>query len=147
MTNSLILKTAAHPVVSGTEVEVFGDSETACAHMRDHLLSCPECHGWGLLDPMYPSIVDLDNPESRWRYVCEMMRSEGEFAQGLYDIYFQVIASELQDANLLNWHATSGDVTVALGTGGVLIVIREKQIKTAFLLVRIVTGETVCLQQ
>jgi len=133
MAELLDLVWANHPAAPGFKVKVFQDSVAACVHLRDHLLSRPECRGWGLVDSRLGELVDLDNPGLRWKLACETMDIDGPAAQELYDIYSGNVARELRDAAELGWHATKDGTTVALGTSGILVVIKGRIIKTAFL--------------
>ena len=134
MTENLKLKSLTHPAVPGNRVEVFRDADTACLHIRDHLLTAPECFAWALVDPMCGDLVDLDSFRSRLKYLKEATRSQGASAQDLYNLYFEIIANELRDAKQLNWYITADDgSTIALGTGGVLTIVQGAHIKTAFL--------------
>jgi hypothetical protein len=61
-----------------------------------------------------------------------MVETHGAEGQALYDRYCGAVEDAGQDATRLAWHVTSGRVTIALGTSGVLMVI-ESSLKTAFL--------------
>jgi hypothetical protein len=130
-TPGLVLRTVPHPA-EGSEVQAFGDWEAACAHLRDHLLTAPECHAWALVVPACAGVVDLEDTDARWAYAREALTTAGASAQALYDLYAGAVAADLRDAAALGWHCSAGAVTVALGTSGVLAVL-VKCLRTAFL--------------
>jgi hypothetical protein len=129
---TLELRTLAHPARPHLRVPVFGDWLKACEHLRDHLLTAPECYAWADVLPEYADILDPASEDARWRYAQEAMATGGRRAQALYDLYSAATARDARDAALLAWHCTEGDVTVALGTSGILLVV-EDVVRTAFL--------------
>ena len=112
MTEILDLRIAEHPAAPGREVKLFQDSEVAFSHMRDHLLSQPECHAWDLLDSGFGGVVDLENPSSRWRFAHEAACSDGSNSRDLFNLYCDVITRNLEEATWLNWHASVDGITV-----------------------------------
>jgi len=114
------------------QVEVFGTWHKACEHIRDHLLTAPECHAWLLVVPSLAGELDIDDADVRWQCAEEVLKPNGGFAQPLYDQYAAAIRSSIEDAIRLGWHASDAQATVALGTTGLLTVI-EGSIRTAFL--------------
>jgi hypothetical protein len=130
-TSTLVLRTVPHPA-DGSGVQAFSDWQAAYAHLRDHLLTAPECHAWVLVMPACAGLVDLENADARWAYSRQAAATAGVSAQALYDLYADAVAAELRDAAVLGWHCSAEAVTVALGTSGVLAVLM-KCLRTAFL--------------
>src|SRR5262249_16066462 len=129
--SGLVLRTVAHPAY-GSEVQAFGDWEAACAHLRDHLLTAPECRAWALVVPACAEVVNLEDADASRASAREAGAAGGASAQALYDLYASAVAADLRDAAALGWHRSAGSVTVALGTSGVLAVL-VKCLRTAFL--------------
>ena len=133
MNDALNLRVVQHPAAPELEVKLFQDSVAATTHMRDHLLSQPECHAWGTLDPGLGQLVNLQNPGARWKFAYEAGSPDSANADRLYSLYCNSIARNLEDAGWLGWHASAGRVTVALGLDGVLSVIAGDMLRTSFL--------------
>jgi hypothetical protein len=68
---------------NGENVKLFKGWVKACEHLRDHVLSSPECEAWRLVVPEIDAVMDLDNDETRWRSVREAMQTSGAAAQSL----------------------------------------------------------------
>lgn len=130
--DGLRIGVVVHPASPHNTVQFFSDWQSACNHLRDHLLTEPECFAWLLVDPGYDQILDAGNPDARWAYADRALSSGGRTAQAFYDLYCAAVSRDLQDAALLGWHRTTGRATVSLGTSGILTVI-EQAVKTAFL--------------
>src|SRR5579885_207382 len=130
--SSLQLGTIPHPARLGTNVLFFRDWQTASAHLRDHLLTAPECAAWALVAPEYRRIVDPTAEDARWSYAKQALATKGVSAQPLYDLYCEATGCDARDAATLGWVRSDGAVTVALGTSGILMVI-EDALMTAFL--------------
>jgi len=128
----LRLGAVPHPARGGVQVPFFSDWQSACQHLRDHLLTAPECHGWLLVAPDYGQIVDPDNPDARWSYAEQAAAAAGRAAQPLYDLYCSAVSQDAEDAAQLGWHRSQGRMTVCLGTSGILAVIGQA-VTTAFL--------------
>jgi hypothetical protein len=112
---------------------MFRDWGAAGKHLRDHLLTAPECHAWVLVAPAYPDVLDPADADCRWRYWEQAQASRGASAQALYDLYREASASAAADAHVLGWVREEGSVTVAVGTSGVLLVVEGGTLQTAFL--------------
>jgi hypothetical protein len=129
---TLTLRTMPHPAESQRDVRIFADWQRACDHLRDHLLTAPECHAWALVAPAYRDLLDPADGDARWRYDHAAQASSGAAAQPLYDLYAAAIVRAAGDAARLHWVFTCERVTVALGTCGLLLVVGEA-VQTAFL--------------
>jgi hypothetical protein len=128
----LRLRPLPHPAAPTSLVLFFQDWQTACAHLRDHLLTAPECDAWALVAPGYRALLDPADGDVRWRYAEEALSSQGASAQQLYDLYAEAAAADSRDAADLRWSHTEGRVTVAVGTSGVLLLV-DTLLRTAFL--------------
>lgn len=124
----LRLGTIPHPARPGMEVRFFRNWQAACNHLRDHLLTAPECMGWAVVAPQYRQILDPDDGDARWRYSDRAFETQGASAQDLYDVYCQACGRDARDAARLGWVATQGEGTVALGTSGILLVIEDQAV-------------------
>lgn len=135
-TSSLVLTTMRHPARPNETVWIFQDVLTAWSHVRDHVLTAPECFAWAIINPNYAKLVDVDDADARYDYAAQSDASHGAMAQGLYAIYSAAIKENAEDARILGWFKERGDprgaVTVAFGTDGVLIVMNPKTVITAF---------------
>ena len=131
-TDRLQLGAVPHPARPGDSAPFFSDWQSALQHLRDHLLTAPECHAWLLVAPGYGEIVDPDNADARWSYVHQAETSAGRAAQPLYDLYRSAVSQDAEDAAGLGWHRSAGPMTVCLGTNGILAII-ERSVTTAFL--------------
>lgn len=129
--NLLQLGAVRDPSAPTRQVSVFGDTGRAIAHLRDHLLTAPECEAWAVVIPQYSSLLDPTDGKSRFRY-CESITESASNGQPLYDLYKAAIVEASDEAAVLHWYCSEGQVTVALGTSGVLILI-EGVLKTALL--------------
>ncbi len=129
---SLRLRSVARPDRPNELVRFFSDWQTAYQHLRDHLLTSPECHGWTLVAPRYVEILDPDQSDSRWNYSKQAAESCGRTAQPLYDLCWSVTSMDLRDSETLGWHQSTGTLTVCLGTSGILAVIQDT-VTTVFL--------------
>lgn len=122
-----------HPVVPRSSVRVFRDAESACRHLRDHLLTAPECDAWAIICPEYADLIDLNHPNSRFRFWQEVQRTEGLSAKALYDIYCRAIRANAEDAKTLGWLVGNKHTIIALGTDGLVIIFHHDTVTTAFL--------------
>jgi len=135
----LQLRTLPHPADRSRTVVIFQDWLKACEHLRDHLLTAPECGAWATVIPGYAGLLDPASEDDRWRYLQQASASQGLSAQPLYDLYCDALRGEVEDARLLRWYASDGEVTVAMGTSGILLVIERapapagEVLRTAFL--------------
>lgn len=132
VTNSLVLRNMANPPGAPRPVQLFSDWRKACEHLRDHLLTAPECEAWVLVIPEYRQILDPADEEKRWRFFQESLASQGTSAQAIYDLYSAAVNKDAADSVLLGWWRSCGDATVAVGSSGILFVL-EDVVKTAFL--------------
>src|SRR5262249_39076170 len=128
----MVLRTMPHPDGSSGRIAIYEDWHSACVHLQRHLLTAPECAGWGLVIPGLDEVVDLGDADRRWRYFQRTLKTQGVEGQALYDRFCEAVEGAGRDATRLAWYVTSGRVTLALGTSGVLMVI-ETALKTAFL--------------
>ncbi len=116
---------------------VFSSEPSAMAHLRDHLLTAPECNAWGLVLPGLFSLVDLDDSNARWRCWNRLEQKDDTTAQSLYDAYSMAIQAELQEAHRLGWVVRVGLVDAAIGTSGLIVIAsfegESGWVRTAFL--------------
>jgi len=122
-----------HPGCARSHVRFFRDWYHAYLHLRDHVLTAPECLAWAVVIPEYAGVVDPHDANARFRYVEGARQSQGASAQALYDLYRQAAALDAQDAATLGWVNTGAGVTVSLGTSGICILIEDNVVNTAFL--------------
>ncbi|MCX7700218.1 MAG: hypothetical protein N2039_05025 [Gemmataceae bacterium] len=130
--SGLQLREIPHPLVPRSSVRVFPDAESACRHLRDHLLTAPECYAWALICPDYDKLLDVHNADARFQYWQEAQRTSGVSAQPLYDLYCRAIRINAEDAQKLGWHVGTTRCLIALGTDGVLLIISNYAVTTAF---------------
>lgn len=121
-----------HPASPSRQVPFFRNWCTAVEHLRDHLLTAPECFAWAIVAPDYRSLVDPDDAEGRFRYVEQARTSQGASAQALYDLYRETSALDARDAATLHWFVSVDSLTVGVGTSGICLLI-EESVLTAFL--------------
>ena len=134
----LVVQTVPDPACRNGMLRVFADWAKALQHVIDHVLSAPECFGWALVIPNYQAFVDPNQGRRRLQYAQKAEKTKGESAQGLYDAYAAAIIGDIKDAVCLGWLASSGAVTVTLGTCGVLVLTVRRNgtcrtVQTAFL--------------
>ena len=121
-----------HPAGPHASVPLFRTWEDAIRHFSDHVLTAPECSGWLIILPTYREIIDPDDFIARQRYAEEAGRTRGLSAQALYDLYARAVQQTALEAAILRWYNTEADVTVGLGTSGVLLLIQGCYVRTAF---------------
>ncbi len=121
--DGLQLANVPYPAPDHAEARLFGDWEKAVEHLTHHLLTAPECHAWALVIDDYTRLVDLRSADARFHFVEQARASHGQSAQALYDRYAHAVSADLRDASQLEWFVQHGQVTVAMGTTGILVVI------------------------
>jgi hypothetical protein len=114
-------------------VAFFADLERALRHLGDHMLAAPECAAWCLVLPDLADHIDPEDANSREAYFRQARATRGVSAQPVFDLYRAASARAAGEAFLLNWHATDGRTTVALGTAGVLVLIDGPSVTTVYL--------------
>lgn len=116
---------------SGT-VQVFPSPRKAAEHIRDHLLTNPECEAWAVISNL-TSIVSLDF-HSR-KAAAKQVETLEDPSQALYELYMKVMEEAVSDSHNAGWTVTEElrNLQVLLGFNGLLIVIEEGIIRTAFL--------------
>ncbi len=114
---------------------LFADWQRAVEHLSDHVLTEPECQGWAIVLADRTLPLQLDDKDARWRYAQQSHQPRGGQAQSLFDLYTDCIRKATDDAHRLGWHGENdnGSVMVGLGTNGVLVLIEESFVVTAFL--------------
>lgn len=122
-----------HPSEAGRQAPFFHSTQAALHHLRDHVLTAPECEGWMVVSPPINAHLDLTDGRQRAAYVQAAEQSGGPSAQPVFDLYRQAAADACRDAATLNWHATLGRDTVALGTSGVFVLLEDGCVQTAYL--------------
>jgi hypothetical protein len=132
-----------HPGGPGTEVVIYSDWQDAVRHLRDHLLSAPECLAWAVVIPRYPEVLDPHDAKARLRYLDFAESSRGRQSQPLYDLYSEAICQANREAGQFQWHASNGEITVSFGTSGILTVIRSLQPYEAVVLTAFLPGQGV----
>lgn len=128
----LELKRILHPGKNGRLVPFFGNWQSAIKHIRDHLLTKPECHAWALIAPHLKNMVDPSDDNARWRFAHEISSFRLDSLMPIYDLYHQAASEDLMDALALNWTASDPTVTVAFGTSGIILIF-ESALKTAYI--------------
>ncbi len=118
---------------NGETVRFFKNWEKACQHLEDHVLSSPECEAWRLVTPEIENLMALDDEKLRLRLVRDARQTAGVAAQALYDCYARAVDADCLDARAVGWHATRDDVTVAVGTSGVHVIVEGRAVVTAYL--------------
>lgn len=132
-TDGLQLGTVTDPAHPDRSIAFFSDWKLAWEHLRDHLLTAPECLAWRLVSPAYLHILNPEDGDARWTYAQQATASQGQTAQPLYDLYRTAVSQDTADATLLGWHQDGDRVTVCLGTSGVLVLFGQRVVLTAFL--------------
>jgi len=132
LADRLRLGAVPHPAQAGAQVPFFSDWQSACQHLRDHLLTAPECLGWLQVAPEYGQILNPNDGDARWSYSEQAAASAGRTAQALYDLYRSAVSRDAGDAAVLGWHRSRERTTVCLGTSGIVTII-EQTVRTAFL--------------
>ncbi len=112
---------------------MFADWPSAREHLRDHLLTAPESEAWAVVAPGYLLLLDPADGDARWRYWEQVETSGGAAAQPLYDLYREAASADALDARLVRWVRVQGRVTVAVGTSGILMLVEDGIVRTAFL--------------
>lgn len=103
----------------GASIDVFGNPSTALGHVRDHLLTAPECEGWVLVSPKYRDVVDPADGDARWRLGVEADGGGGEATGRMYKLYAEAIGEALREAWRLAWWVGFEDVEAAVRESGV----------------------------
>jgi len=129
----LQLGTVTDPAHPGGTACFFADWRSAYRHLRDHLLTAPECFGWQLVAPQYAQICDLEDADARWAYAQQAADSECRTAQPLYDLYCAAVSQDTDDALVLGWYHGDSRLMVCLGTSGILTIFNQRTVITAFL--------------
>lgn len=138
----LQLNSFLHPIYQ-EPVFVYLDWETALRHLRDHLLTAPECYAWSLLCPEIHAILTPEESDDRWSFQREAERSQGATAQGLYDIYVTFLQRVLWEAHHAGWFleaersaslTSSPSVLYALSPSGVFAIVERSFESSSFLL-------------
>lgn len=118
----LALRVVPYPGSPDSQLQVFSDWLKAVQHLCDHVLAAPECFAWTLVAPGCLDVLDPTDAEARWRYARRAEETQGADAQPLYEVYNAAILRDMDDAGRLRWRQSSGEITVTLGTCGVLVV-------------------------
>lgn len=129
--SELQLVRVPHPT-NEAKVLFFRRWVDAFAHLRDHLLSQPECLAWQLIHPTFDRVVDMEDDEHRFRLVQEAKNTNGGAAQAVYEEYAKAVTIEIVASRQLGWHTSLDGSTMSLGVRGVLIVF-EPDVVTAFI--------------
>ncbi len=130
-------QTLDHPR-TGQAVTVFASWIRACEHLRDHLLSRPECRVWTLLSPHIRDLLDCEDRKAVYQLCRQWQADRGVSAQPLYDLYCQAICQALVDALRpdLEWVSTrqvgGRTITAFLGINGILGLIGDTTLVTAY---------------
>lgn len=105
----------------------------ALLHICDHVLTGPEADYWDLLLEQYG--VSPVGPEKRFTLAKKAWHNEGDEVQHIYDMYCLLVYADLVTAFENGWFAgnTDNKVIVTLGIRGIIAVIYENVLKTAFL--------------
>lgn len=114
-------------------VRIFADAPSALTHIRDHLLTEPESTVWPLVQPRLWELGAWDQSGRCGRPSPARLEVGDEATSILYDLYADAIEEAYHDATRLGWIARDGEVTVAMGTSGLLLVLRRHCICSAFL--------------
>lgn len=113
--------------------QVFASEELALEHVRDHLLTAPECFGWALIADL-ESQVGLEFQARR--RAARQLKAREEPSQGLYELLCEVVARVFKDAACSGWSvegASGEELLVAYGFDGVLVIVQQRVVTTAFL--------------
>ncbi|TVS20133.1 MAG: hypothetical protein EA424_05500 [Planctomycetaceae bacterium] len=132
-TEPLRLGTVTDPARPDESARFFVDWESAHRHLCDHLLTAPECFGWQLVAPQYVQMCDPEDADARWSYAQQSADSQCGTAQPLYDLYHAAVTRDTDDSSVLGWYHGNRRLTVCLGTSGILAIIEQQAVVTAFL--------------
>lgn len=121
-------------------VAVFRQTDHALDHIRDHLLTAPECDAWALIHSGLSTIIPQD-PKQRWKLYESAVQSRGTSVQELYDDFAALIEEASSVSSALNWWVQQGTVTAGLSKLGVLVLLDFNEpgaavpevVRTAFL--------------
>ena len=115
-----------------SQVLLFRDTQSALKHIRDHLLTAPECDAWALIfehiqghdDEAEVSVVSAD---ARIRQkISRQIFSDTSSAAPLYDLYQRVICYALR-----GWRAHVASSAAAFSPLGVLVYMQDPQTRPA----------------
>ncbi len=130
------LREMIHPGNPCSTVRVFSSEKAVIDHLIDHVLTEPETFSWEIVNQGIREIFDPTSHRERFRLVKDLRSGDNDKLQDLYDLYCHSIQLDNEDARQLNWHRSlqihDQEVTVSLGTSGILTVI-EENVVTAFL--------------
>ena len=107
---------------SKKNVAVFRNLDRALIHIRDHLLSEPECDGWALIDAKLEKEIPGVSKQ-RWSLYKSAVASDGTKVQSLYNEFASSIARATADSKRLGWCIQQGTVTAGLSKHGVLVLL------------------------
>lgn len=130
----LQLTKLANLVGNQHNVKAFSDWRTALDHLCNHVLTNPECEGWAIINPRLLDIVDLANHDARYQFAKKACDTEGMSAQELFNEYAQAVNKAISDSKKLGWFVCFGNNNhVLIGISGLLAVIEDNVLRTAFL--------------
>jgi hypothetical protein len=140
---SLQLLTVQHPGNPSLAVSLYETASAACRHLRNHVLTAPECQAWAVVQPQFLEVVDLNDANARWQFCQRIDRlferdaaeeTPNSDLQQFYNHYATAVQEAAASARRLGWHAQHENrrVTVALGLNGILQVYK-RTLTTAFL--------------
>ncbi len=132
-TDGLQLGAVTDPAHPGDTACFFTDWQSAYNHLRDHLLTAPECFAWQIVSPTYLQVVNPEDADARWAYSQQAAVSECRTAQRLYDLYRAAVSQDIDDSLLLAWYHGDCRLMVCLGTSGILAIFEQRAVSTAFL--------------
>jgi hypothetical protein len=120
-------------------VYVFANEDEAREHVENHILDPNESAAWGIVLPCIikefgGTLGSVDSKQLAHKLFVRMSKDRALFLL-LYDFYARSIKLNLSDAIRIDWVARhpSGDLYVALGTSGLLVLIDSGVVTTAFL--------------
>lgn len=112
------------------EFALFKSVEQAVGHLRDHLLTAPECEAWTMIAYDYPELTELlEDSDQRYELAKKMEKAPETALPELYVPFSNQLEREILDALRNAWgkdelnSATQRMVTVMFSSSGVFMIV------------------------
>ena len=113
-------------------IRVFTDHNALVRHVDRHLLRQPEAAAWWII---IPALSAYGSPETAQHVLYQAVRNREPLWHDIYRLYSESICLNIADACRLNWMVYTGAasrVSLCFGTSGVLVVVANNTVRTAF---------------
>jgi hypothetical protein len=97
------MKPLKHYKHKGHPVYFFRDKELAYRHIRDHLLTYPECLAWKLISPNEQFEKIFDDNSTYFYHVKTLREGDIQLFRLLYEYYLDSVEHQLISAMKLGW--------------------------------------------